>query len=72
MFLKYLPANQAWVFLFGRSIDTAVLTNIGDYGVFFPSRDAAVKAAEQCGLTVARDGHLEIVYQTGGNKCTSQ
>lgn len=55
MWLRYLPANAAWVFLFGELISSATIVDMG--GVrFFPHRTDAVDAARQCGLTVTPDG----------------
>ncbi len=51
MRLAYLPANQAWVFLFGNDIATATITDMGGTR-FFSSRFKAMQAATECGLCV--------------------
>lgn len=56
MYLRFLPANQAWVFLFGDDLETAQIIDMGDYGKFFPTRSEAVDAAESCGLQVDAPG----------------
>lgn len=60
MNLRYLPANQAWVFIFGHDVDTATIQDMGYHGRFFASRDSAITAAALCGLTVHRDGSCEV------------
>jgi hypothetical protein len=62
MYLKYLPANQAWVFLFGHDINTAVITDMGGFGRFFTKRSEAVEAARQCGMNVSDDGVVSITF----------
>jgi hypothetical protein len=60
MVLRFLPVNQAWVFLFGHDLNTATIQPMGDYGRFFPSRKDAVSAAKSCGITVADNGQCEV------------
>lgn len=59
MRLMYLPANAAWVFVFGEDIRTASIEPMGDHGRFFNTRVEAVDAAHECGLVVRRDGTVE-------------
>jgi hypothetical protein len=57
MWLRFLPANQAWVFLFGETLNSAVIIPIlGDR--FFQRRTDAVRAAQAVGLYVTTDGRV--------------
>lgn len=57
MWLRFLRTNQAWVFLFGETLDTATIIPIlGDR--FFTRRTDAVEAARLAGLHVATDGRV--------------
>ena len=49
--LEYLPVNAAWTFTFGDAI-----LQVGSFPRFFTTREAAVAAANNQGLTVAEDG----------------
>ncbi len=51
MRLRYLPANMAWVFVFGDQI-----IPMGDHSRFHASRADAVRAAAEHGLAVSRSG----------------
>lgn len=55
MWLKYLPANLAWVYLFGDDVSTATIVEM-DGQRFFPSRSEAVAAGRRAGLTVTDGG----------------
>lgn len=55
MWLRYLPTNAAWVFLFGEMVSTATLVSMGGV-TFFPHRTDAIEAARSCGLSVSSDG----------------
>lgn len=55
MRLVFLPANSAWVFMFGDS-----LTRLHGEPLFFRSRAAAVAAATCLGLRVNADNSLEV------------
>lgn len=55
MRLIFLPANQAWVFVFGQNLATASIQAM-DGQTFFPSRAQAVLAANRRGLSVAQNG----------------
>jgi hypothetical protein len=57
MWLRYLPANQAWAFLFGETVATATVVSVGGVRLF-PHRSDAVDAARSVGLTVATDGQV--------------
>jgi hypothetical protein len=63
--LTYLPANQAWCFLFGSDIMSQSIEPMGDHGRFFRSRDSAVAAAASQGLRVQDNG---LVYSTQGTE----
>ena len=56
MRLVYLPANMAWVFLFGEDINTATIQDMAGYGRFFTSRGEAVQVARDLGLVVSPKG----------------
>ena len=58
MQLHKLLANQAWVFIFGRNIQTADIIPMGEKR-FFDTREEAVDAAARQGLTVDRDGKVD-------------
>jgi hypothetical protein len=62
LYLKFLPANQAWCFCFGESTDVANLTptSMGDQTIF-PNREEAVQAAAGQGLSVSPQGKVESV-----------
>ena len=64
MKLAYLPANMAWVFLFGDNINTATIQDMGGFGRFFPTRKEAVNAAKECGLAVSRSGAVSPYGET--------
>ena len=55
MKLVYLPANQAWIFLFGDSIQ-----RVGNNPLFFKSSFEAVHAAKSVGLHVYRNGSVHV------------
>jgi hypothetical protein len=61
MWLKYLPANQAWVFIFGDDINTATIQDMAGFGRFFNSRKSAVTAANANGIAVAENGRCSVV-----------
>ncbi|HEU0081871.1 MAG TPA: hypothetical protein VFQ87_03290 [Bradyrhizobium sp.] len=61
--LVYLPANAAWVFLFGDS-----MIRLEDArSRFFESRSAAVAHARRLGLTVDRRGRVHVTSTKGVN-----
>ena len=62
MYLRYLHANQAWVFLFGEDVNTAQIIDMGDFGRFFPTRAEAVQAAKSCGLDVDKHGVVSTLF----------
>ncbi len=62
MHLVYLPVNAAWVFVFGKAIDTAQPTRMGDGPMFFNKRDDAVEAAHGQGLQVEADGSVRALH----------
>lgn len=55
MFLKFLPANNAWAFVFGDQ-----LIRLGTNGMLlFPSHHDAVLEARHFGFTVAKNGEVK-------------
>jgi hypothetical protein len=58
MFLKFLPANNAWAFVFGTA-----LVRMGNAQMFFNNRDDAVKEAAGCGLAVDAKGVVSVINQ---------
>jgi hypothetical protein len=54
MFLVHLPANNAWVFTFGDSMN-----RLDGFPLFFQTRKAAVNAAASLGLVVDARGQVE-------------
>jgi hypothetical protein len=55
MFLKFLPANNAWAFVFGDQ-----LIRLGANGMLlFPSHHEAVLEARHFGFTVAKNGEVK-------------
>ena len=62
MHLVYLPANQAWVFIFGNDINTATIQDMGGFGRFFNSRSEAVSAAKAQGINVSSTGECSVTY----------
>lgn len=60
MYLRYIPANRAWVFLFGHDINSATIQDMGNYGRFFNTRGDAIAAARMCGLRVDKAGSVSI------------
>jgi hypothetical protein len=68
MHLIYLPANMAWVFLFGHDINTATIQDMGGFGRFFPTRYEAVAAAAACGLSVNKDGGVGLTGNARGSR----
>ena len=55
MKLVYLPVNAAWAFLFGDNP-----TRMGDFKMFFDTREEATAAAEHQGLIVDDDGKVRV------------
>lgn len=62
MRLQYLPANQAWVFVFGDQ-----LVRMGDGPMFHETRADAVAAANACTLAVLKSGL--VVAERNGVGC---
>ena len=61
VFLKFLPANNAWAFVFGDQ-----LIRLGTNGMLlFPSHHEAVLEARHFGFNVSRDGTVTLI---GGGK----
>lgn len=55
MFLKYLVANAAYVFVFGDGVIV-----LDGEPRFFESRERAVAAAKRKGMSVARNGEVTV------------
>lgn len=55
MKLVFLPANQAWAFFFGSSME-----RLPGQPMFYRKKSEAMQAAERAGLRVTPDGTVEL------------
>lgn len=60
MRLLFFPVNAAWAFVFGKDLRTAQPVSMGTAPRFFPTRWLAKTAAEHCGLSVSKRGHVSV------------
>lgn len=63
MVLRKLPANNVWVFLYGRTVSDAQIISVGGKRLF-DTKEEAIEAARRQGLGVDKAG---FVYSDGPN-----
>lgn len=60
MRLVRLPANDAWAFTLGDAINSPLVRLDLDGRLLFPSREEAVAAAAEAGLSVGQRGQVAV------------